>query len=450
MAWYKRLWQYLDYRQRLPQVSVRAMPRGRTSTDSGDSLQFGGWFIAPPADYEANWQLFNLRARDLECMDVNRLMEVMADVSPEVSRALHDFQLMCNPGWEARAHIPGQEEQHEAGQAALDEFLSELDDLHGAVDVIFGRYFLAAFLRGALFAELVLDRGGRMPVDLVAPDPASVRFRKRVDPVRGVVWQLGQWQDSGFVPLDLPTVRYVPINPYPGSPYGRPLAAPALFTALFLLNMLHDLRRVIQQQGYPRLDLSIDTEKLRPSREVMVDPGKLQEWTQAIVAMVEEAYGKLAPDDAYIHTDVVSVNRPVGTVDASSLGMIGDIIAALERMAVRALKTMPLMMGVAEGVTEANANRQWELYAAGIKSMQHYAETMLERLLTLALEAQGIQAEVQFRFAELRAAEELRDAQTEAMQISNAQAKYEAGWISQDEAAEEITGVPQEIDSTGT
>jgi hypothetical protein len=127
-------------------------------------------------------------------------------------------------------------------------------------------------------------------------------------------------------------------------------------------------------------------------------------------------------------------------VDASSLGAVDALIKALERMATRALKTMPLMMGLDQSTNETDSNRQWEIHAAGIKSIQHYAESLLEHLLTLALEMQGIQARIEFRFAELRAAEELRDEQTRTMKINNARAEYEAGWISQDEAAEKVTG----------
>jgi hypothetical protein len=74
--------------------------------------------------------------------------------------------------------------------------------------------------------------------------------------------------------------------------------------------------------------------------------------------------------------------------------------------------------------------------------MQHLLETLLEGLLTLALQAQGIRATVRFRFAELRAAELLRDAMTEQLNIANASALYAAGWISQDEAAEMVVGHP--------
>jgi hypothetical protein len=47
---------------------------------------------------------------------------------------------------------------------------------------------------------------------------------------------------------------------------------------------------------------------------------------------------------------------------------------------------------------------------------------------------------VQFRFSEIRAAEIFRDAQTEQLRIANATAKRDTGWITQDEASNEVTG----------
>jgi hypothetical protein len=445
--WWK-FWQREPIRaiRRAPIVGIRTLPAGRVSVDKDAGLLPGLLVLAPPDAFDEAWHVLHAKRTLLERMSPARLLEVLSDFSPEVSRALWDFLRLCNPGWEAtaeRVSSTGKATQHVRGQAALDSFLDKLDDQYGSVDIIFGRLFMGAFLHGALFGELVLDAGGRMPIDLVTPDPISVRFRRVEDPARGPIWQPGQWQRGEFVPLDRPTVRYTPVDPYPSSPYGRPLAAPALFVSLFLLSMLHDIRRVVQQQGYPRIDLSIDTEKLATILDQYVDDHDTYEVKVAeIVQQVIDAYADLEPDDAYVHTDVTTVNRPVGAVDASSLGAVDTLIAALERMATRALKSMPLMMGIKEGSSDTDSNRQWEIYAAGIKSIRHYAETMLERLLTLSLQAQGIQAKVKFRFAELRAAEELRDQQVMTMKIANAVAKRNEGFISQDQASEEVTGEP--------
>lgn len=442
-GWRSALRTILPGRRVTPVVNLRALPGGRVSQDTQDAFPAAAWLIQAPNDYESNWQLMNLSAKSFEQIEPSRLLEMLTDLSPEVSRALWDFLRMCNPGYTAIANRPGTEEQDKRAQAALDAFLASLSDLYGSADVVIGRLFMGAFMRGGLCGELVLDERGRKPLDLATPDPNSIRFRQRVDPWRGVVWEPGQWQGGKFVSLNRATFRYMPIDPMFGTPYGRPMAAPALFTTLFLLGLLHDLKRVIQQQGYPRLDLSIDTKMLLDSApQILSSAEAFNGFVTSIVRDVEQAYSALQPDDAYIHTDIVKVNKPVGVTDGGSLAGIDAVITALERMAVRALKTMPLMMGITESTGDVQSNRQYEVFAAGIKSVQHYAENMLERLLGLALEAQGIQASVTFRFAELRSSEELRDAQTEAMKIANAKTKYQAGWISQDQASTEVTGSP--------
>lgn len=429
--------------QRAPTLqteTARRLAGGRLSVDRPADL-FGTPRILVPGSADHNWRTLDLDTGTLDRISSAELMELLVDVSPDISRALWDFLRLCNPGWEAAALLG--EEPDEAGQIALDAFLGALGALYGSVDVVLDRLFMGAFLRGGMLGELVLDKRGRLPIDLATPDPETVRFRLANDDERGQVWQLCQQQGPGrTVPLDRPTVAYVPVDPLPGSPYGRPLASPALFSSLFLLGLLHDLRRVVAQQGYPRIDLAVSMEKLQAAMpdDLADDQEAMKGWVAAVISEVQTVYGGLEPDDAYIHTDVIAVNRPVGAVDASSLGAVDGLIKALERMLTRALKTMPLLMADTAGASEANANRQWEVHAAGIKSLQHRAESLLGRLLTLALQAQGLRATVRFRFAELRAAELLRDAQAEALQIANARAKYDAGYIGQAEAAQIVVG----------
>jgi hypothetical protein len=420
---------------------------GRVSIDRQDDLFVSAYNTLAPFHPGFDFVDFNINPKALRNMPPSKLMELLADVSPDVSRALWDFLLFCNPGWTARAYKPGTKTEDKAAQKALDDFLSNLHGTYSVpnvtpADVVLDTLFMGAFLRGGFFAELVLDADGRMPLEIATPDPATVRFRRVRDEERGPVWQIGQQQIGGFVPLDRPTVCYVPIHPLPGKPEGRPLAAPALFTTLFLIGLFHDLRRVVSQQGYPRLDIEIDYDLLKDAmpEEAKDDPVEFEKWLDALVASVEEHYGKLEPDDAFIHGKAVKVNRPVGAVDSRSLGAVEGIIKALERQAIRALKTMPLLFGVNEATTETHANRQWEIHVAGIKSLQHLCETMLERLLTFALLVQSIQADIEFRFSELRAAERIRDAQAEALEIANAARKRDEGWQKQDESAQQIVG----------
>lgn len=425
----------------------RSLAGGRITLDNGNIFMGATPVIEPPAFSEEVWRWGKLDRSTLDHLTAGQIGGYLADLSPEVSRALYDFLRMCNPGWELTALRPGTEEPDPAAQVALDSFMAMLGDLYGSPDVVINRLYMAAWMRGALLAELVLDEAGRMPVDLATPDPYWVRFQRMPDPVRGTIHQLGQYQGGKFVILDRPTIMYIPVDPMPGIPYGRSLIAPALFSALFLLGMLHDLRRVVSQQGYPRPDITILMDNLRKMMpdDVRGDPKEEGVWIESVRSAVATAYATLEPDDAFVHTDVVQLGKPVGTVDASSLGGIGQIIEALERMAVRALKTAPFMMAMTQSTTETQANRQWEQHLQGIKSMQHLTEALLERLLTLALQAQGIVATVQMRFAENRAAELLRDAQVDVLKLNAATGAYDAGFYSQDEASQYAVGKAADV-----
>lgn len=399
-------------------------------------------FPIEPISADDRWRDLALDGETLARLEPAELLELLSDISPDISRALWDFLRFCNPGYECKAMVKGKPANDKL-QAALDGLLDKLKARHGSFDIILSRLFTGAFLRGAFVAELVLNKTGREMLDIATPDPASMRFQQRRDPDYGVVWELGQWQLGKWVSLEkYDTIRYMPIDPLPGSPYGRAIAAPALFTTIFLLGLMHDLRRVVAQQGYPRIDLSINMEKLFAlmPENIQDDPEAQRAWLGAMITEIKDVYASLEPDDAYVHSDVITVGRPVGAVDSSSLGAISGIIQNLERQMVRALKTMPLLMGITDGVSEANANRQWEMHAAGIKSIQHLAESLLEHLLGIALRAMGIPATVEFRFSEIRAAEQFRDAQTDQLKIANASAKKQAGWITQDEASNEVTG----------
>lgn len=404
--------------------------------------------IVPPPDYDAQWQVFNLDANTFSKLTPQALVSRLIELSPDISRALWDYLRLFNPGWTLSVFNPGSDAQSPKGQAYAESIMAKMTEMYGTVDVTHGRMAMSMFIRGALFTELVLAENAKDFVDFVIVDPVTVRFRRIQDIQRGQRFELGQMQVTGYVELDnFLTITYIPIDPPPDSPYGRPMISPAIFASLFLLGLLHDLRRVISQQGYPRIDLSVDLvalfdEAKKSMPQLVNNPAKYKAWVQGVFNGIKEVYHNLAPDDAYIHSGSVTVGRPVGTADPSSLGAIPAIIEIIERWLVRALKTMPLLMATRQTSSETQANREWEIHAAGIKSIQHYAEETWERQLQLALRAQGIQADVQFRYAELRAAEQMRDQQTMQILIANEFNKMAYGWQDNNASALAVTGHP--------
>lgn len=416
-----------------------------SATAAGMLLQYpGNGSIYAPPQPDVFWRNAGLDDQTLSRLSPWKLIELLADVSPDVSRALWDFLRMCNPGWKAQAVLAdGETPAPQKAQDALDGILKTFKTLYGSVDTIINRMFITVYLRGAFFAEIVFAPDGRTVADFATPDPVIVRFKEQTDPIRGVYWQLGQFSNTGqFDALDRETIRYIPLDPFPGPPFGRSPASPALFSSIFSLMLLHDLRRVVAQQGYPRLDIEVlldEVIKMMPD-DLADDPAAFVEWTGKLIAQVKDAYSALQPDDTYIHTSAVKLNRPIGAVDSSSLGAVDGIIRAVERMTIRGLKTMPLLMGVNEGVSETHARYQWEIYTSAISSIQHLCESIVEELLGFALRAQGVQAQVQFRFDQLRVAEDLVDEQVLQLKITNNTAMYNQGWVDQDEAAQNVVG----------
>jgi len=414
-----------------------SLPAGRTSFDTENTFLNKSWIVQPPQDYESHWRMLNLDVHQLDKHSPKELLDMLLDLSPEIAKAVWDFQRLCNPGWEYKAYNLGSEDAENAqAKAHLDEFFDRLRNQYGSVDILLGRFFIGAYLRGAFCGELVLDDSAVESIDIVAPDPYSVRFRKRIDPVRKEVWEPGQWQGGDFISLDIPTFKYLPVDPAPANPYGRPLAAPALFTSIFILGLLHDVKRVVMQQGYKRMDIVLDLEAAQDS--FAYEPqghANFHSYMTAAIGQIKDAYARLQPDDAFVHTSAFTLNPPTGTLDSDSIGAIGSILDRLEKMVTRALKSTSLLLESGNSPSETDSNRRWEIHAAGVKSLQHHCENMLESLLQVSLRAKGIQARVTFRFAELRASEMLRDEQTRQLKIQNAVAERDAGFISQDEAS---------------
>lgn len=422
--------------------ALEPLPAGRTSVDKQKNVLTPTKVVVAPSDHESAWRFADIDTNYLDHYTPNQLIRMLIDLSPEVSRALWDFQRLFNPGYEYRVYEIGSDKrEHRRGKKHVDAVVAKIRDQYGSFDVLINRYSIGAFVAGAFCGEVVLDGAARETVDMVAPDPCSIRFRKVQDPVRGQVWQPGQMQGGEFVPLDIPTFRYIPIDPAPASPYGRSLISPALFTAIFLLSLMHDIKRVVMQQGYKRINISLDTQDAIDAYNFDSQGfASFSAYVKAAINEVKTAYSSLQPDDAFIHTDIFQIDDNVGTVDSASMEGIANIIEHLEKMVTRALKSNGLVMGTDNSSNELDSNRRWEIHAAGIKSLQHLCENMLEAFFTVSLQAVGIQAQVVFRFAELRASEMLRDQQTLQLQIQNAREMYKAGFVSQDEASNKAVG----------
>lgn len=440
-----------------PYPAVRAVPVALTKEKvplqgGRQTAMSGGYRLNQviPQPEAGDWRLENVSPDELRRMTPADLIARMIRISPEISRAYFDFLRMANPGHELKAVNVGTDIPNEQGQEWLNWFEKVLGDRNnrGSADVIYNQMLTNLWVRGALFCELVLAKDARTFVDIVVPDAYSARFKVVKDEeVGGQRFQLVQGSGRDEIILDRITVRYIPVDPLPDTPYGTSPVAPGLFPAIFLITMLQDARRVVAQQGWPRLNIMVKVAEIiatmRP--EDQKKPEVVKAYVTAAVNEIAASYSDLDPDQAWVHSDTVEFGTPIGAI--GHLEGIGSLISVLERMCVRALKSQPLLFGMPEGVSEANANRQWEVHVQGIQALQSLCATALSSLFTLALEAQGIAAEAKFSFKELRAIEDLRDAQAMFQRLTNAQLAEVLAYMGHDEAAIYAVGHPAAEDT---
>jgi hypothetical protein len=426
-------------KRQLTDEAARPPRSSRRITTEGYE-HFGTRAILAPQDPLQKWRYLELGEENLAYFTVSELIDCIGNVSPEIDNALWNWLRLLNPGWKIEAtDLNG--EKSEAGQAVIDTFLKRLARQHGSFDVLINKANMGALTRGAYFMELVIGSDGRTAVDLALPDPITARFIKDNDEERGEVWQLAQWQTNKCADLsEAETVRYYALDPSPGNPYGRIVISSSIFLGWFLLSMLKDLRRVIGNQGWPRVDIAISLEAIKNAmpREIKGDEEKFRLWVNETIKEIDETYRQLRPSDAYIHSDTITVNSPVGTMD-SSISAIDDVFHILERMIVRGLKQMPIIQGITEGTTESNARYQWAFTQIALQALQKSFTSTINPLLDLVLQAEGIQGQARIEF-EAVTIERLRTAQAEQIEIANEAAKYDRGWISQEEASYNVTG----------
>ena len=92
------------------------------------------------------------------------------------------------------------------------------------------------------------------------------------------------------------------------------------------------------------------------------------------------------------------------------MGLINDLISMLNQQVASGASTMPLFLGINDSTTETNADVQWLIEVAIIRSVQREINALMTYNLNLINQAAGIGGEVIFSLMTMNAMERLREA----------------------------------------
>ncbi|RAZ73620.1 phage minor head protein [Planococcus halotolerans] len=389
--------------------------------------------------WEQQWGLYEkvLSRKSYSSKEVIDSLKVIRDLNPDASMAIWNLQRLVNSGFEVVAQRPDGTTD-DAMTEKLEDLAKRVGPLYGGgMDQLVGVWTLAGYTSGGFAAEVELNEQLNDVVDIHVVEATSIDFMRDKEQKMNMVQRQS---DGSLKVLNPETVFYYPLDPDVGDPYGRSPLLPILQIVFFQVQVLKDLQRVIHHQGYERFDISIVEEAILKAMpdEIKYEPAKVNEFVQAFVGDIEKHFSELEPDTDFIHTDSVKVQTAGGaggkSMDATR------VIGVINEQIVSALKMLPILLGRNEGTTETHGTVQWQIFVAGVKSIQRTIKRLMERSFNVYLRIQGFQGRAKVTFNEIPVRNEMQEAQAEQTRTNTKIIQVQQGWIDNDEAANDITG----------
>ena len=365
----EKIKQFIRNKMATPNISGSKTVYFERSTVDEDYFAGGvfGTVIAPEED--SDWKLQSINDADIAKKSASEILDILADASPDLSRALYDMHQNIVTEWTWTTN-----ENDEAGNKILQNAAYQMEHQLGeSIGVKIGKLVDAAFLKGALYAENIFHN--EEFVDIVILDPFNVRFRRAENEERGQYWQIGQDRGSdGFEPLNSTYVRYVPLIPRTEKPYGRPIAASAIYPIVFLLGMMKAVRQSIHIQAFPNRVYKINRKHLADAKYTPEQINKIiDDLRPRIIDQAKRSHlGTQFIEGGEFEAEIIG---GINNMSYQGVEMLENI---LERMIIRGLKQFPINFAITEGsaLSSGNADQQLEQFSNAIDSFMRRIENL--------------------------------------------------------------------------
>lgn len=255
-------------------------------------------------------------------------------------------------------------------------------------------------LRGMLAAEAVITKDGIFN-EIRQVDARTIEWFEKQNGVRTPVQKISGQDD---VDLNYPSFFVSYFRQDPTSLYASSPFVSAINTIAARQQVINDLYRIMQVNGYPRLQIKVMEEILVKHAPPMVkaDPDKLRSYVDQQLAQISATVGVLRPDQPFVHTDSIEP----GILNEKSPGMalnIEPIIKTLNAQNQAGLRVVSTILGRGEsGVNTASVEAR--IFSMTAQELNEPIADILSRILTFVLRLTGSQSQVivRFRPVELR------------------------------------------------
>ncbi|WAH35039.1 hypothetical protein [Alicyclobacillus dauci] len=392
----------------------------------------------------------NIDLTKLQNYTAEELLELLVSVHPDVSHALHTYLRMGETEMTFTA-------DNEGAQTTIDALVDMMNTPLPSPGYQVGRELakldgvqrMMVMVRGACAGEVVLNEQCNDVVDIVPVDPMLIWFRRRPDDQRLEPWQYvrfpkydqadqgGEWFGQ-YKKIDTPTFIYEELDPMVDDPYGRSPILPVLQIVFFHLQVLQDIKAVVHNQGYPRMDVKILEEVILKNMpaQFKADPNAQRNWLSGKLTEYQNLFSSLNPDDAMIHWDSVEVKYVEGmrgpAID------IEKLIDVIDTQLATALKTLLTMLSRHQGSTETYSSVDTQIYIKTVESARNVTKRFWSRAFSMAARVKGVQTRVDVDYAPIDLRSENEQQGDLKARIENVESADSNFYITPEEAAIEI------------
>jgi len=356
------------------------------------------------------------------------ILEMLSMFNPDVSQALSIITTLGNSGHEIEIN-GGRTE------AALERINTLARNVYnGGADGLINHMLTQVALMGALSGEwVVADQVSDGIVRAVTPPVRSIRFR-----LEDGAWM--PYQDTGkgfrenFVALNPLTFSYTPLKTLDNNPYGIPLMLAAMKNLDVQIDAVRNFAAIVRKIGM----LGITTVKLTQPHQL---PGEnLDAYQQRLIKHLKTyaaSYAKSLSEGVAVHFDDQEISHHSISQTAASAAKI--IFQINEEQIMSAFDIPPSMMGRSYSTTETYAGVDYDRLMGRLRNFRRIVKRFIEKGYQLDLQLVGIPVDsVRLTFSEYTGFKEKEKAETETIRIDNVVKKRDAGFISDDEAAQEL------------
>lgn len=290
---------------------------------------------------------------------------------------------------------------------------------------------------GAMSSELVLSNV-RLPSFIRTISVKDVKWENKGN--RSVPFiELSTGGGNNKISLDSPLFFFTSLDQDVDEAYPiSPLTA-AVQPVLSNEEFKNDLRRAFRRAALPRIKAKINSEQFKESLPAAIkyDEEKLTAYMNSLIADLETKLNDLNPEDAIVFFDIMDIeHHSAGNISFHE--NIKEYRELIDANISSGVKTLPSILG--RGESSAVASTESMLYLRYVEGIQEKLNSHYSKKFTLALRLAGFDVYCNFKYAdpELRPKSEL--ASFVAMKQSSVLERLSYGFISDEEAAIQMTG----------